>query len=594
MPGGATMGNGGSPYFVQSAQSALSGTQPAPVAFTGDGIAGGPTRENNDFASLSSMPVPDAYPGLRELAAAAASGIYFSDDAAALAAGTAPAATAFTGDAVDRGPVNYPADVGGPFGLDAATRNASSNLYFADIADAASRGTPAPSIGIMRPAGSQQAAPVSPYAPTGAMTTSRAPSVAPVSANAHRDVFDAGSIRRDFPILNERVANGKPLIWLDNAATTQKPRAVIDRISRFYERENSNIHRAAHELAARATDAYEAARATSARFLNASSPKDIVFVRGTTEAINLVAQSWGRQHIGAGDEILISWLEHHSNIVPWQMLAQERGAKLRVAPVDDRGEVIFSEYTRLLTNRTKLVAITQVSNALGTVVPVAEMTAVAHRHGARVLVDGAQSVSHMPVDVQAIGCDWFVFSGHKVFGPTGIGVLYGRPDVFAESPPWQGGGNMIADVTFEKTVYNPPPSRFEAGTGNIADAVGLGAALDYVMSIGMDRIERHEASLLEYGTRRLREIPGLRLIGTAPHKAAVLGFVIDGMDPVAVGKALNEDGIAVRAGHHCAQPALRRMGYEATVRPSLAIYNTTSDLDALASSLHRIAGSRAR
>ena len=315
-----------------------------------------------------------------------------------------------------------------------------------------------------------------------------------------RQQFDIGSVRRDFPILHEQV-NGHPLIWLDNAATTQKPQSVIDRISYFYEHENSNIHRAAHELAARATDAYEDARTKVAHFLNASSSKEIVFVRGATEAINLVAQAWGRRHINKGDEIVITWIEHHANIVPWQMLCAEKGACLRVAPVDDDGQILLDEYEKLLSPKTRLVSFTQVSNALGTVTPAHQMVQMAHRYGARVLLDGAQAVSHMPIDVQSLDCDFYVFSGHKVFAPTGIGVLYGKPEVLAETPPWQGGGNMIVDVTFEKTTYQPPPGRFEAGTGNIADAVGLGAAIDYLDHIGMPNVARYEHELLVYATQ---------------------------------------------------------------------------------------------
>lgn len=402
-----------------------------------------------------------------------------------------------------------------------------------------------------------------------------------------RQQFDVASVRRDFPILQERV-HGRPLIWLDNAATTQKPQSVIDRISYFYEHENSNIHRAAHELAARATDAYEDARNKVAHFLNASSAKEIIFVRGATEAINLVAQSWGRRHIGKDDEIVISWIEHHANIVPWQMLCAEKGARLRVAPVDDDGQIILEEYEKLLNPRTRLVSITQVSNALGTITPAQQMVQMAHRYGARVLVDGAQAVSHMPIDVQSLGCDFYVFSGHKVFGPTGIGVLYGTPDVLADTPPWQGGGNMIVDVTFEKTIYQAPPSRFEAGTGNIADAVGLGAAIDYLDQIGMERIARYEHELMVYATQCLSTIPSLRLIGTAKEKAGVLSFVLDGFRTEEVGAALNREGIAVRSGHHCAQPTLRRFGVETTVRPSLALYNSFEDIDALIVGLHRL------
>jgi cysteine desulfurase/selenocysteine lyase len=415
------------------------------------------------------------------------------------------------------------------------------------------------------------------------------PAVAP---SAHPP-FDVQAVRRDFPILAERV-NGRPLIWFDNAATTHKPQAVIDRLAHFYAHENSNIHRAAHELAARATDAYEAARDKAARFLGAGSPDEIVFVRGATEGINLVANTFGQRYIGAGDEIVVSLLEHHANIVPWQLLAERTGAVIRVIPVDDRGDLRLDAYQNLLNERTKLVAVTQVSNALGTVTPVREIVALAHRAGAKVLVDGAQAVSHMRVDVQALDADFYVFSGHKVFGPTGIGVVYGRADVLESLPPWQGGGNMIADVTFERTLYQPPPTRFEAGTGNIADAVGLGAALDYVQRIGIENIARYEHDLLVYATRLMQPIPGLHLVGTAPNKASVLSFVLDGYRPEEVGDALNREGIAVRSGHHCAQPILRRYGHEATVRPSLAFYNTCAEVDAMIAVLRRLAAARSR
>ena len=396
--------------------------------------------------------------------------------------------------------------------------------------------------------------------------------------------FDVEAIRRDFPILRETV-NGRPLIWLDNGATTQKPQSVIDRISYFYEHENSNVHRAAHELAARATDAYESAREKTRRFLNAGATREIVFVRGATEAINLVAQSWGRQNIKQDDEIVITWLEHHANIVPWQMLCAEKGAKLRVAPVDDSGQVLLDEYEKLLGPKTRLVSITHVSNALGTIVPVNAIVEAAHRHGARVLVDGAQAVSHMRVDVQAINCDFYVFSGHKVFAPTGIGVLYGKSEVLDNMPPWQGGGNMIQDVTFEKTLYQPPPQRFEAGTGNIADAVGLGAAVDYLDRVGIANVSRHEHMLLTYATAALQKIPGLTIIGTAKEKAGVLSFVMDGFRTEEIGDYLNRKGIAVRGGHHCAQPILRRFGLESTLRATLALYNTCEEIDALVAAL---------
>jgi cysteine desulfurase/selenocysteine lyase len=410
----------------------------------------------------------------------------------------------------------------------------------------------------------------------------------PLSHIVSGQAFDVEAARQDFPILREILKGGRPLVWLDNAATTQKPQAVIDRLSYFYTHENSNIHRAAHELAARATDAYEAARETVRRFINARSANEIVFVRGTTEGINLIAQSWGRQNLKAGDEILITWLEHHANIVPWQQLAAQVGAVLKVAPVDDLGQVCLDEYGKLLGPRTKLVAFTQVSNALGTVTPAALMTGMAHAVGAKVLIDGAQSVSHLRADVQSLDADWFVFSGHKVFGPTGIGVVYGKEALLNATEPWQGGGNMIRDVSFERTLYHDAPTRFEAGTGNIADAVGLAAALDYVESIGIDNIARHEHDLLIYGTRLLEEIPGLRLIGKAAEKAGVLSFVLDGYEVAEIGAKLAEQGIAVRAGHHCAQPILRRFGLEATVRPSLALYNTHADLDALASAVWKL------
>jgi len=396
--------------------------------------------------------------------------------------------------------------------------------------------------------------------------------------------FDVNLIRRDFPILSERV-NGRPLVWLDNAATTQKPQSVIDRLKYFYEHENSNIHRAAHKLAARATDAYEGAREKVRGFLNAASTREIVFVRGATEAINLVAKSWGAQNIGSNDEIVITWLEHHANIVPWQQLAREKEARLRVAPVDDTGQILLEEYGKLLGPRTKLVSFPQVSNALGTITPAKQIVDMAHAAGAKVLVDGAQSVSHLRADVQALNSDWFVFSGHKVFGPTGIGVLHGKEELLNQTNPWQGGGNMIQDVTFEHTEYQQAPARFEAGTGNIADAVGLGAAIDYVTKIGIDLIAQYEHGLLSYTTRLLKEIPGLRLIGTAPNKAGVISFVLQGHKTEDVGAALNREGIAVRSGHHCAQPILRHFGVESTVRPSLAIYNTCADIDALVMAL---------
>lgn len=412
----------------------------------------------------------------------------------------------------------------------------------------------------------------------------------PVAPAAHPP-FDVNAIRKDFPILAERV-NGRPLVWFDNAATTQKPQVVIDRLAQFYTHENSNIHRAAHELAARATDAYEHARKTVARFLGAASPDEIVFVRGATEGINLVAQSWGRQHIGEGDEIIVSHLEHHANIVPWQQLAREKGAVLRVIPVDDSGQILLDEYQRLLNSRTRLVSITQVSNALGTVTPVKAIVDLAHRAGATVLVDGAQAISHMRVNVQALDADFYVFSGHKVFGPTGIGAVYGKKALLDATQPWQGGGNMIVDVTFERTLYHAAPARFEAGTGNIADAAGLAAALEYVERIGIENIARYEHDLLAYATQRILAVPGITLVGTAADKASVLSFVLAGYKPEEVGDALNREGIAVRSGHHCAQPILRRFGHEATVRPSLAFYNTCEEVDRFIAVLQRLAHKR--
>lgn len=399
--------------------------------------------------------------------------------------------------------------------------------------------------------------------------------------------FDLNMLRADFPILKEQV-NGKPLIWLDNAATTQKPLQVIERLNYFYSHENSNIHRAAHELAARSTDAYEAARKKIQYFLNAKSPNEIVFLRGTTEAINLVSQSWGDQNINAGDEIILTHLEHHANIVPWQLLAAKKGAKIRVVPVDDSGQVILEEYGKLLNSKTKLVSFTQVSNALGTITPAKAIIDMAHAAGAKVLLDGAQSVSHIRTNVQNLNPDWFVFSGHKIYAPTGIGVLYGKEELLNEMQPWQGGGNMIQDVTFEETKYQPAPAKFEAGTGNIADAVGLGSAIDYVSKVGIDLIYQYEHALLHYAIHLLNGVPGLHLIGTAADKTSVLSFVLDGVKNDEVGQALNKEGIAVRTGHHCAQPILRRFGVESTVRPSIAFYNTCSDIDALVSTLHSL------
>ncbi|MFO1021984.1 MAG: cysteine desulfurase [Planctomycetales bacterium] len=410
--------------------------------------------------------------------------------------------------------------------------------------------------------------------------------------SGHRPL-DLPSIRRDFPILNQKV-HGKPLVWLDNAATTQKPYCVIDAISNFYSHDNSNIHRAAHTLAARATDAYESAREKVQKFVGASAVEEILFVRGTTEGINLIANTYGRKFLQPGDEIILSTLEHHANIVPWQMVAKQTGAHIRVIPVTDRGEIMLEEYQSLLGPRTKLVALTHASNSLGTVLPIGEMTQLAKRYNARVLIDGAQTVAHAPVNVQDIGCDFFVFSGHKIFGPTGIGAVYVKRELQEIMPPWQGGGNMIKNVTFEETTYSDPPAKFEAGTPNIADAVGLGAALDYVSNLGLPNIAKYEHDLLAYATAKLEPIPGLRLIGTAPHKIGVLSFVLQNRRTEEVGKLLDLEGIAVRAGHHCSQPSLRRFGLETTVRPSLAFYNTFDEIDHLADSIRRIQGSVAR
>jgi cysteine desulfurase/selenocysteine lyase len=409
----------------------------------------------------------------------------------------------------------------------------------------------------------------------------------PPAAPSGFGLLDIATVRRDFPILDQQV-NGKPLIWLDNAATTQKPQAVIDALSAFYARDNSNIHRGAHALAARATDAYEQARETVARFLGANGPDEIIFVRGCTEGVNLVANTLAPS-LSRGDEIVLPELEHHANIVPWQMVAERTGAVIRVAPIDDRGEVILEAYEALLGPRTRIVALSHASNSLGTILPVELMTGMAKARGARVLVDGAQSVSHFPVDVRRIGCDFYVFSGHKIFGPTGIGAVFATAEAQRAMPPWQGGGNMIRDVSFERTTYADPPAKFEAGTPNIADAVGLGAALDYVSRLGRERIAVHEHELLEHATARLSAIDGLRLIGTAREKVGVLSFVLPGRDPVEVGRQLDREGIAVRAGHHCAQPSLRHFGLSATVRPSLAFYNTHAEIDRLAEVVAAIA-----
>jgi cysteine desulfurase/selenocysteine lyase len=397
------------------------------------------------------------------------------------------------------------------------------------------------------------------------------------------------AIRDDFPVLSEKVGGGRDLVWFDNAATTQKPRAVIDRLVRYYERENSNVHRGAHELAARATDAFEGARRKVARFIGARSSGNVVFTRGATEAFNLVANAFVKQRLSPGDEIILSQLEHHANIVPWQVLARDCGALIRVVPVDSSGQIVFGEYLRLLGPRTRFVSVTHVSNALGTVVPAAAVTAAAKSRGVPIMIDGAQSISHMPVDVAAMGADFFAFSGHKIYGPTGIGALYGTDEALAEAKPYQTGGNMIADVTFERTLYQPPPQRFEAGTANIAGAVGLGAALDYVSRLGIHNVAAYEESLLRYATALLSEIPGVALVGTAACKASVLSFTVEGRTLEDVGSRLSAEGIAVRAGHHCAQPIVRRFGLEGTVRASLAFYNTPDEVDFFASVVREIA-----
>jgi cysteine desulfurase/selenocysteine lyase len=409
-------------------------------------------------------------------------------------------------------------------------------------------------------------------------------SVGPSAASGQ---FDVEAVRRDFPILREKV-HGQPLAWFDNAATTQKPQVVIDALSRFYAHDNSNIHRGAHTLAARATDAYEAARQTVADFLGAATAEEIIFVRGCTEGINLCANVLAPD-LSRGDEIVLTELEHHANIVPWQMVAERTGAVIRVVPIDDHGDVILEAYARLLGPRVRIVSLSHASNSLGTILPVELMTGMAKAAGARVLVDGAQSVSHFPVDVRRIGCDFYVFSGHKIFGPTGIGAVFMTREVQESLPPWQGGGNMIRDVTFAHTAYAGPPAKFEAGTPNIADAIGLAAALDYVTALGRERIAAYEHELLHYATDRLTSIDGLRIIGTARDKVGVLSFVLHGLDPVEIGKALDRAGLAVRAGHHCAQPSLRRYGLEATVRPSLAFYNTRGEIDRLADAVTAIA-----
>ncbi|OLD70861.1 MAG: cysteine sulfinate desulfinase [Acidobacteria bacterium 13_1_40CM_2_56_11] len=399
--------------------------------------------------------------------------------------------------------------------------------------------------------------------------------------------FDVEHVRQKFPILTEKVY-GKPLVYLDSAATSQKPQAVIDAISRFFLKENANVHRGVHYLSERATEEYEGARAKVQRFLNADHIGEIIFVRGTTEAINLVSQTYGKTHLAEGDEVLITAMEHHSNIVPWQILCAERGAYLRVAPINDAGELLLQEFEQLVGPKTKLVAVTHVSNVLGTINPIRRIVEIAHARGACVLVDGAQAVPHLKVDVQALGCDFYALSGHKMYGPTGIGVLYGRSELLEEMPPYQGGGDMILSVTFEKTVYNKLPYKFEAGTPNMAGAVGLAAAIDFISGLGHEALAAHEHDVLAYGLRVLSEVQGLQLIGTADAKASVLSFVLDGIHPHDIGTILDREGIAIRTGHHCAQPLMSRFGVAATARASLGCYSTRQDIDALVAGLEKV------
>ncbi len=399
--------------------------------------------------------------------------------------------------------------------------------------------------------------------------------------------FDVEKVREDFPILKQQV-HGKPLVYLDNAATSQKPQVVIDTLLRYYTEENSNIHRGVHYLSQKATQEYEEARTKIRQFLNASEDCEIIYTRGTTEGINLVAQSYGRQHLEEGDEVIVSAMEHHSNIVPWQMICQERGARLRVIPMNDEGELLLDEYEKLLGPKTKFVSVVHLSNALGTINPIRQIVELAHGHGVPVLVDGAQSAPHMKVDVRELGCDFYAFSGHKLFGPTGIGVLYGKAALLEAMPPYQGGGDMIRSVSFEKTTYNDLPYKFEAGTPHIAGAIGLGAAIDYVGRVGLDRAAAHEHDLLEYATQQLTTIPGLRMTGTAREKASILAFVLEGVHPHDIGTVLDAEGVAIRTGHHCCQPLMDRLGVPATARASLAFYNTRDDIDALVRGLHRV------
>jgi cysteine desulfurase/selenocysteine lyase len=407
-----------------------------------------------------------------------------------------------------------------------------------------------------------------------------------VAAGARRE-FDVSQIRADFPILRRKV-RGCPLVYLDNAATTQKPQAVLDALTAYYMNMNANVHRGVHELSEVATEAYESAREKVRAFFNARSVREIVFTRNATESINLVAQSFGRANVGPGDEVLISEMEHHSNIVPWQLLCEATGGRLRVAPIDDRGELIMEELDKAITERTRLVAVAHMSNALGTVNPVDEIVRIAHAKGAAVLIDGSQAAYHMPVDVQALDCDFYAATGHKLYGPTGIGVLYGKEQRLEAMPPFLGGGDMIRSVTFERSTWNELPNKFEAGTPDISGAIGLGVALDYLTGVGFDQIRRHEADLLEYGTQALTAIDGVRLIGTARRKASVLSFVMEGIHPHDIGTIVDREGVAIRTGHHCAQPVMERFGVPATARASVAMYNTRSEIDTLAGALVRV------
>ena len=401
--------------------------------------------------------------------------------------------------------------------------------------------------------------------------------------------FDVFKFRADFPILDVRV-HGKPLVYLDNAATSQKPQVVLDALMHYYRSENANIHRGVHALSELATESHDRARAKVQHFIHAADPREIIFVRGTTEGINLVAQTYGRSRIGSGDEIIISALEHHSNIVPWQILCQQQGARLRVIPINDRGELLLDEFEKLLGPKTKLVAIAHVSNALGTIVPLRQVIEIAHARNVPVVVDGAQAAPHLKIDVQELDCDFYTLSGHKMYGPMGIGVLYGKRELLEAMPPYQGGGDMISSVTFEKTLYNKLPYKFEAGTPDVSGAIGLGAAIDYMTGIGHDQIAAYEHELLVYATQRLSPVPGVRLIGTAKSKAAVLSFVLEGVHAHDVGTILDQEGIAIRTGHHCAQPLMQRFGVDATARASFALYNTKEEVDALAEGIQKVRG----